>query len=361
MTFPGEKLVIRLWETLADKGIGGVLKPLQIKREGMAHLEVRRAELLALAQTQKDVEDILAGRKGLEDLSEKVIIGPKAALADFSKRERIEPTIDLPTIIDTSARRILTDAARREINVAKAVIHAEAELKDDAQEPPQSKVNDDWLFRWRDYAGDVSSEELQSIWGRLLAGELKSPGSYSLRALEFIRNLASQEASEIAKLSRFVIADVIWKADESPLEAEGITFSFLLKMQDLGIVSGVEAIGLNVTWKTLEAGKFSRPLCSHGKVLRVTHADPAKHITLSIYNVTDIGRQILRLGTFEPHDAYLRLIGKAILNQGFDVTIGQYRRVSETRIQILNEEKLAAQPTVQPDGSASGGSAGYVA
>ena len=59
MTFPGEKLVIRLWETIADKGIGGFLKPWQIKREGMAHLEVRRAELLALAQTKKDVEDIL--------------------------------------------------------------------------------------------------------------------------------------------------------------------------------------------------------------------------------------------------------------------------------------------------------------
>lgn len=353
MTFPGEKLVIRLWETLADKGIVGVLKPWQIKREGMAHLEVRRAELLALAQTQKDVEDILAGRKGLEDLSEKIVIGPKALTA-IPKRERIEPTIDLPAIADASARRIVTDAARREINVAKAVIHAEAVLKDDVQEPPQSKVNDDWLFRWRDYAGDVSSDELQTIWGRLLAGELKSPGSYSLRTLEFIRNLSSQEAKEIAELSQFVIADVIWKADESPLETEGITFSFLLKMQDLGIVSGVEAIGLNITWKTVESGKFVRALCSNGKALRVTHPDPTKQISLGILNVTDIGRQILSLGTFESNDAYLQHIGQAILKQGFDVTIGQYRQVSETQIQIFNELKVEAQPTVQADGPASG-------
>jgi hypothetical protein len=53
MEWPGERLIIRLWETLAEKGIGSLLKPWQIKREGIAHIEVRRAELLALAQAER--------------------------------------------------------------------------------------------------------------------------------------------------------------------------------------------------------------------------------------------------------------------------------------------------------------------
>ena len=43
--------------------------PWQIEREGLVHIEVRRAELLALAQTEKDAEDIHEGRKSLEDFS----------------------------------------------------------------------------------------------------------------------------------------------------------------------------------------------------------------------------------------------------------------------------------------------------
>lgn len=35
MDIPGEKLIIKLWETIADKGIGSLLKPWQIRREGV--------------------------------------------------------------------------------------------------------------------------------------------------------------------------------------------------------------------------------------------------------------------------------------------------------------------------------------
>jgi len=38
---PGENLLIKLWETLADKGIGSLFKPWQIKREGKATAEVQ--------------------------------------------------------------------------------------------------------------------------------------------------------------------------------------------------------------------------------------------------------------------------------------------------------------------------------
>ena len=50
MEFPGEKLIVKLWETLAEKGIGALLTPWQTVREGRARNEVRRLELLLLVQ-----------------------------------------------------------------------------------------------------------------------------------------------------------------------------------------------------------------------------------------------------------------------------------------------------------------------
>ena len=52
MDVPGEKLLIKLWETIADKGIGSLLKPWQMRREGRAAIGVCREELLALAQAE---------------------------------------------------------------------------------------------------------------------------------------------------------------------------------------------------------------------------------------------------------------------------------------------------------------------
>ncbi len=42
MDLPGEKLLIKMWETLVERGIGGLLTPWQTIREGRAMNEVRR-------------------------------------------------------------------------------------------------------------------------------------------------------------------------------------------------------------------------------------------------------------------------------------------------------------------------------
>ena len=65
MQFFGEQLVIRMWETLIDKGVGGLLKPWSIKREAIAALDVRTKELLAIAQAEMDISDIRSGKKRL--------------------------------------------------------------------------------------------------------------------------------------------------------------------------------------------------------------------------------------------------------------------------------------------------------
>ena len=65
MDFPGEKLVARLWETVADKAVGSLFRPWQIRREGKAHSEVRREEMLVLAQAERDATEIRSGKARL--------------------------------------------------------------------------------------------------------------------------------------------------------------------------------------------------------------------------------------------------------------------------------------------------------
>jgi hypothetical protein len=182
MDYPGEKLLVKMWETLVQNGIGSLLTPWHVKRVGKARNEVRHHELLMLAQAERDVADIRSGRTKLL-VDECAPMLPMAAerAQNTLPDGRIEPWIDFDSLAQTSTKNGAAAAAQREINVSKAVLSAERELEKDSGPIPEKSVDQDWLSNWRDSAEKVSSEELQQLWGKILAGEVKSPGRYSLR------------------------------------------------------------------------------------------------------------------------------------------------------------------------------------
>ena len=341
MKLPGEKLIIKLWESIADKGVGTLLKPWQIRREGRASIDVKREELLVLAQAELDVAAIRSGKKALlidgtlvEQQLEKLIPIDAPAL----------PPLLINNINNVAESNFRAEAIRREISLAKSVIYAEEELAQDTQEPPLEKVSDDWLLRWRDCAANVSSEELQSLWGKVLAGEVKQPGQYSLRTLEFLRNLSQEEAKAIEMLSPFVVSGIVYRGDDALLESAGVTFSLLLTIQEIGIISGAGAIGFNTTWSSMRQDRFEHALVSYRRVLLVTHSDTTKQFSVPSYQLTALGRQILNLGFFEPNDKYLQSLGTVIKNQGFDVVIGNCAPAGGEKIQLFNLQPLDTQP-----------------
>lgn len=58
MELPGEKLVIKMWETVAES----LFKPWQMRREGRASIELKREELLVIAQAEHEAELLRTGQ-----------------------------------------------------------------------------------------------------------------------------------------------------------------------------------------------------------------------------------------------------------------------------------------------------------
>ena len=114
----------------------------------------------------------------------------------------------------------------------------------------------------------------------------------------------------------------------------------LLQMQELGVVSGVEALGLTTTYKSVVGGKFIKALVSHSKALIVEHEDASKTLEFAVYMLTAIGRQVLGLGSFEPDIEYLRLVGKEFIKKGFSVKLADWRDVSDTQGQYFNAQEI---------------------
>lgn len=336
MDAPGERLIVRLFDTV-EKGFGGLLSPWQTRRRGRAEIDVKRAERLALAQAEQAIADIRAGRKHYTD-DHRLLQGP-APTEEASGRGKLA----LGTLAAGAQRNAVLDRMRADINVRQALLSAEDALEDDQQQPPDRAVDEDWLFRWRDSAGKVSSENLRILWGRVLAGEIKSPGTFSLRTLEFLKNLSQEEALQIEKLAPFVInGNFVCKARGAQriLEAEGIAFGFLLRLQDLGVVSGV-AGHLKHIIKSADANEFKASLIAYDRALLVTHDDPKRTLELEACAVTSLGSQVLRLGAFGAHAKYVRSVGEAIKGKaGFKVLMTRYKPVTDTLGHTFDEIEL---------------------
>lgn len=327
---PGEQLVIRLWETVVDKGLGGLLSPWQTRRIARARIGVQREERLALAQAERDIEQIRSGRKRFT-ADYKLVEGRPE---DETAADQGAVFCDLAA---TAQRNLLLEQMRGEVNVSKSLLQAEAELEGDAQAPPDGTVEDDWLIRWRDSASKVSSERLQTLWGQVLAGEIKSPGTFSLRTLEFLKNLSQEEARRIEKLAPFVIDNsFVFSGNQTALESEGISFGRLVELQDLGIITQANA-GLLVTMQIPQSG---RGVFSHNRMLMVTPATDKTDLDLAAFRLTSLGSQVLRLGSFTTHETYFRSVGEEIKRHGFKVVMARYVPLAGSQVRYFAEEAL---------------------
>ncbi|MEZ9765925.1 DUF2806 domain-containing protein [Vibrio splendidus] len=336
----GDKLIGKLWDTVARDGIGSLASPWQTRRQGRANADARRDELLLLAQTEVDVADIKSGRKTftedrkLIDLAQGNI---NTSLAELN-HGRVEPYFTLENIGANAELRSKATNMQEQINLTKTVLYAEEELENNNQEGSDQDVDPDWFVRWRDCAEKVSSEELQRLWAKALAGEIVAPGTYSLRTLEFIKNISQSEAHEISKLAPYVIKNMVYKV--ACIDGAGMDFNYLLEMEDLGILSGVKGGGLEQTLSSIKDDCYERAIFHNNKLLLCKHENASKKAKLNCYKVTKLGCEVLRLGVFPMDELYLEQIGMQIKPQGFEVIFADWVQTSKEYGNFFNPRTL---------------------
>ncbi len=319
--------ILNLRKALSKCGIGFLASADQIKEKGMAYAEVKRHETLMMAQTEREAQKIRQGEK------QYITDGNLGKLVDLSgSDDKTTDVLEPKTTLNDFSRKIEqqkhAEEIQQEINITKTIHLTEEELLKSQQEPPEKEIDSDWLYRWRDNAKNITNDELRQFWARALAGEVKSPGSYSLRTLEFIKNLSQEEAQSIAKLGSFAtLSNAIFKMPV--LEKEGINFAFLLQMEELGILSGVHSgptDGVRLGMKSREQSKYLQLIISRNRILIIEAEEASKHFSLDCYSISKVGAELFLLGDFSANEEYMREIGEQIKSKGFDVKIADYVR-----------------------------------
>ncbi len=91
-------------------------------------------------------------------------------------------------------------------NFVNSVKFASMELQNGDDKTVESdNIDFDWIMRFFDAVGNVSNEELQKMWGKILAGEIRHSGTCSLRTIDIMHNMTSKEAMIYNRLCEFVM------------------------------------------------------------------------------------------------------------------------------------------------------------
>jgi len=298
--------------------MNSLFKPLQIKREGMATIDIKVKERLALTQAEVDAQAILEGRKSYSVEQWRLISHETSQL--YQPEIAASPHHAEAGIASTAMNSLVAEKVKKEINVARAALIAEEILEGEPMDPPATEPSQDWVDRWRENAERVTDEQMQELWGRVLAGELKRPGTYTLRALETVKNLSREDADLISKISPFLLQNFIFRfSGESFYNNHNLRFNELLELQELGILAGVEALGLE---KTFNSGTPNEPthLISHSLVLQIMPPQGTSEVRMPIYAVTKLGMQIISLAEPVQDLSYLANVRDALAPLNYRVS-----------------------------------------
>lgn len=338
MAGPYEYLAIKLWETIFDKGVCGIFRPGQMKREGLANAEVARAQIIMLAQAEKEADDIKNGR-----LTARLEHGE---LVLKNNVDKYEPIIDLPSMYAAMQDDIVLRRVHGEINLAKTILKAEQELLNVKGEAPEEDVELDWINRWRDYAYNVSSDEVQLLWAKLLAGEIKSPGRFSFRTMEFLKNLTKQEAKEIEVVLPFIFKEgFIYRGflgegvngNNGRAIHNWLSWDVLSRMQEFGIVQDIHEERATITLLSKPNEKYF--LRSANKAI-IYEIPEGKQCTLTHISVTRLGIELLEIAGGISNNDYILKVADSIKKSGCAVSVSDYNELSGGRIECSNIQNI---------------------
>ena len=94
-------------------------------------------------------------------------------------------------------QRLLFQEQKRQYNIETVVRKAASHLGDKSVE--DREPDHDWTARFFNDVQDVSSEEMQYLWAKVLAGEVERAGSTSTRTLGILKNLDQATANLFRK------------------------------------------------------------------------------------------------------------------------------------------------------------------
>lgn len=220
---------------------------------------------------------------------------------------------ELNRLIQRTQSRIAYQELKKQLNIESVADTAYDLLEGEecSEGCSAEKVDSDWMTRFVNAVEDISDEDLQLLWAKVLAGEVKRPKSFSLRALETLRNLSKDEALLFQKICQYVLdfGDNMLAIpnDEDLLREYEETYSDILLLDECGLVNSSAFVNLS---ESFQKGVF--PVATNHSLVLVGDFSAVNkpQMDITVYPLTAIGCELANVVSVRPNDAFFLSYGR---------------------------------------------------
>ena len=201
-----------------------------------------------------------------------------------------------PVIVNNAVQMLTRKAYRTQVN--REAVAAEAikdlslleDLDTKAAESvaPDAPIDADWLNVFERYAEDASTERMQNLWGRVLAGEIRQPGRFATRTLRFLSEFSRADGETFSEFCTSVFGDVAPNALVKPPGQRDTRH--LIYLEASGVLFGTSGLGLTSTNTFDTRGLI---ILREGRLALVLHGNPGEVLTYECCALTPLGQELL--------------------------------------------------------------------
>lgn len=122
---------------------------------------------------------------------------------EWSREEKTQHIMFVGRAISNLRQSLIDEQYAKErigLYAARAAVKEDQEAKATEEEPSKT-----WISKFMKYAGDIRDEDVMELWGKVLAGEIKQPGSFSLRTLDILSTIDQRDAQAFQRLAPYVL------------------------------------------------------------------------------------------------------------------------------------------------------------
>lgn len=247
-----------------SKGLGTIMLPKEVK--GILNKEAKQIEMIDVdGGLVGEIVETCQGQLAIEDVKE---------------------------LYGRTCSRLLYQEMRKQENIEKVVDEAK-EILVNENLVDREDVSEDWILRFFNSVQDISSKDMQKLWGKILAGEVKHPNSFSLRCLDILSKMSENEAKIFESLRPYIINyRGTWAIinDDELCEKYGINYIKILSMAECGLMDSSAIMSLNLKVQN----KYPLEIVYNKNLLR-TSSEEEREISISIYKLTRTGIELLNI------------------------------------------------------------------
>lgn len=211
---------------------------------------------------------------------------------------------------DALANYVAAKESRKMRNTIAVIEKAQSHFSE-GEKVSDEPVDEGWKNRFFNIVEEISDDELREIWGRVLAGEIKKPKSYSLRTLETLRNLTKEEAAIIVKAASFTIKN------ECVYKNAPLSLTEKLLLQEIGLMLD-DGLGLEYQWKVNGKTQFSIVIDDNYLFKLHNDSDNIVDCNTEVYKLSTAGKEIFRLVTInnESRESFYKTLASHFKTKG---------------------------------------------